>query len=551
MSKETILRMLDTCNISGFEHLLVSSESKKTKHTGNLFGEYKNLYPKNYKFLHIGDNEHSDGSMAIKAGLAAFPLTKSADLNEIKITKDTILESHKNPKEKFILSMMQSLITNKIDDYRIGNKFISKGFDETPYILGYSLLGPVFSGVTQFIIEITKEKKYKNLFFASRDGYHLKLAYDNFAKYIPELPPSFYFYSSRRLANSSGLITEDDIHRVAKIDFAPTSLKNLMQSRYNLSAQEIGEIPNKYFLECNFADAETLINQESHQENFIKFSKLQSKLIISRNSLTNQFYKEYLEKIGLKNDDSAIVDIGYSGTIQSAISKLLEINISGIYFITWKRIEQLDKLKLDYKSFMGDKVDSSHPFNKYIQLFELLLSATHPSVAGIDKKSDGTFLPIFSDHRFDNKTLFFLSEIRRGANDFITNYLQSGIHEFNIFETLEPSDFTNSIFNFFSNPTYNGAKFFKAIQFEDDFGGNKQSLINDFSRASALGSSVEESLISSSLWKEGARVLFNEGKNNFNLKNLNNFNISDSSEDQFTDKVFNDFLLPGYLNERG
>ena len=73
LSRQFLAELLSRGGVSGYEKLYVSSEMKLTKHTGNLY-QYVchdlNLSPE--KILHIGDNEHSDVSLAHLAGLLAY-----------------------------------------------------------------------------------------------------------------------------------------------------------------------------------------------------------------------------------------------------------------------------------------------------------------------------------------------------------------------------------------------------------------------------------------------------------------------------------------------
>lgn len=372
------------------------------------------------------------------------------------------------------------------------------------YAVGFSVVGPLFLGAAEFIARISKARNYSKLFFASRDGFYLKAAYDILRSFDAELPESKYFVSSRKLANSSTIQSIDDVIRVARVDFSNCKLISLLRNRFNLADDVLKDLPREVLSYYGLKSLEDHITQERHRQAVVEIASHFSDIIISKCKSTEQAYTNYLQSIGLDASNCCIVDIGYSGTIQIALSKLLDKKIGGIYVATWERAKQLDQKGLIYDSFIGQQLKPDHTFNKYVQLFELIFSATHPSITDISQTQQYGFEFGFDRHVFFNPALAMLSELRQGALDCVRNAVSS-VKNWQVFEGLEPEKYCAPILNFFQNPTHDEALLFMDIVFEDSYGGSSEPLIVRPDRAQPITLS---SAISQSIWKEGCKALF-------------------------------------------
>ena len=379
----------------------------------------------------------------------------------------------------------------------------------TPYSLGFSVFGPMFLGVACFIAKKSIERGYKTLFFASRDGYYMKAAYDELRFYYPSLPESRYFVSSRKLANISSIQTISDVERIAKIDFFPCSLNKLLASRFDIDPEDTKKIPLSTLESLGLSSFDEIINQENGRGKFVSLAKHLFALIIEKASKTRVAYITYLKSIGIDESNSAIVDIGYSGTIQIALTRLLNKPIGGLYFVTWERAKQLDEANLIFDSFLGNKIESSHYFNKYIQLFELIFSATHPSIIGITQSGTKEFCFAYDKSMFSQAVVSMLAELHYGAINFVINVASYTPKNIKIFDEISSGRYCEPAFRFFADPTPHEASLFKDILFEDDFGGDIRTLIFKLDRAQPVSQELAEF---KSIWKEGCKALTKVGK---------------------------------------
>lgn len=512
MPSAVVTRMLEKSGVFGYEHLLISCEHRATKHAGSLYKIYRNLLPTSARLLHVGDNMHSDGEMAKLSGLQSLVIPKLIDRSEVVAAVSELWGSNcikESSGSDLVKSTIFAITSAKIDALIDLQGKNSRGYDESPYLLGFTVFGPMFAGMAAYVAKVAKQRKHKKLFFASRDGYYIMAAYECLARHNPELPKAQYFFSSRKLANASSIQSMEDIRRVANVDFSPCRLKDLLAYRFAVDASDIAKLSTNALEDCGFASPDDWIEQGRHLNGLLRLVGLLEGIIVEKNRLVREDYIGYVNQIGMGSNNSAIVDIGYSGTIQLAISRLLEQKIDGIYFITWKRAEQIGMAGLNFDAFLGKCVDDEHQFNNYIQLFELMFSATHPSIIGIEKVGSSEYNPIYAKHTFSGKVLAMLAELRRGAMDFVAEFASTVSTKFDIFLKMDGQDFVAPAFQFFKNPSSLAASYFKDIVFEDDFGGGRKPIINNMWRSKPVD--IDQS-IRNSLWREGARAMISNEK---------------------------------------
>jgi hypothetical protein len=67
--------------------------------------------------------------------------------------------------------------------------------------VAYGVVGPIFLGFAQWLVERVRSEPADLVLFCARDGYFVHQAYARFARHVP-LPPARYFEVSRRAVPS-------------------------------------------------------------------------------------------------------------------------------------------------------------------------------------------------------------------------------------------------------------------------------------------------------------------------------------------------------------
>lgn len=471
LSKAAIMQLLEKTNINLADvDIYISSEIQKTKHHGTLFQHLLAIYNESpNRWLHVGDNLHSDINMAKEFGIDAYYLPSSLTLFNKK-NRHLIDEFSCNEQELVYSSVFGQIALKNYSDSDISTLKKSRYSGDT-YRIGYEALGPVFLGFLHNLYKAVIKNKYDKIYFISRDGFYLKQIYDQLQANIPSLPKSEYFLSSRLLSYSATLVDVDAILTVANKDYFPTTLRHLLTYRFSFDL-DMFNLCDAKLKQFGFTSYDDEVIQHKNHKNFTDFVAEISSLIIKANHNKYEDFKAYIEKSGMTNK-SVIVDIGYAGSLQPTLKEVANITVEGIYFIVNKKINELDKADLRYHAY----IDSSHPLNSdffnNIQLFELFFSATHPSVIGIDKDLQ----PIYDRVSFDKNSNLFLAKLHQGAVEFVHDYLNQYQSLFMALNEYSVGLMLKNILYFFKEPDELDCYCFSSIVFEDNFGANKYPLI--------------------------------------------------------------------------
>ena len=185
---ETIEKILKKNKIEGYNKLYLSSATKFTKVTGNLYKHIINdLNCLPNEILHIGSDKLLDYKIAKINGLDSFLITKVCQ---------SFFKNGANLKYKKFYLKNQSNLENSILTKMI---ILNSSKDNYWKRLGYDIGGAICYGFTKFVIETAKVNNLEHLLFVARDGYPL-LKIFNLINYT-NIKGS-YFYATRQILNN-------------------------------------------------------------------------------------------------------------------------------------------------------------------------------------------------------------------------------------------------------------------------------------------------------------------------------------------------------------
>lgn len=450
---EKIFTNLHIINL--FDHIYVSSEYLKNKKTGNLYDiVFNNLKVESKDCIMIGDNKHSDYSVAIEKGMKAIHLNRQNNYEEYK----QYLETH-NPQK--VMATINKLSKNSSNDFE-NTIFSLFNFIEKLY---YNLL----------------KRNANEVFFLSREGEYLKKLFDYYCEnaYCKKIN-SHYLYVSRKATYLPSLkeIEKEDFASLLN-QYSNITVLEFLKS-LNFEQNEIKEILISYK-----KDAKEILNKivttkrtKKSLRNIITdcvnvkipFFKQSGTLKVLKNNVTfKRLYEEkrieqknnFIKYIKDKTDNKKIyvVDIGWNGSIQNNIQEILghEYNVEGFYFGLNRRNkkEKYQKNGLIFNNYPVNKEYSLYNENR--ALYEIILGASHGSANKYNLNGNGKI----------EVSLFALKEEERIFNDIIRP-LQERMFE--IYKEL-----VNVLGNgFFDNQEI--YKKFNRIQFTMLFKPNKSQL---------------------------------------------------------------------------
>lgn len=365
LPSEMMRQLLDHCGIQGYEKLYVSCDVEQSKHNGDLFRYVlSDLKISSGDIIHIGNDFISDGISAERVGIQTVKIQTRA--NHVLAGKSLAIKA--NRETSF------SLVYNYINNTTCSN---SK-FNDFYYRFGYETFGVLLFGFCKWLVEEAEKQGVEQVLFIARDGYILKCAYD--AMGLSLRIPSYYLEVSRRsMRVPTSFSVPQDYKDAIKLISATKriSIGQILDSwgvRGEDCAEELklaGITSDEVFWKADLENNEDLINL---------YGLLQEKLI-ANGQAEKRALEKYLEQFNLEKK-TALVDIGYGGTIQKELTKALlgqgkTPSLFGYYIVLdeERSKENANGLPLNMFGYIQSnyKVNKrSADINQYVGLFETM-----------------------------------------------------------------------------------------------------------------------------------------------------------------------------------
>src|SRR5690625_2219622 len=333
-----------------YDVLLVSNEEEVNKQDGELFAKLINLYPKieSAKMLHIGDNVNADYESALKMGL------KSIHYDVVPTNMNSI---YFKEKIRYGNALDELLSLRKLAENF--NKYSSKS-DKVAFAIGASILGPFLSIFTSWMIETARRLQVNRIYPLMREGELLSILLKNELKKENINIKVKALYVSRNSTYFPSLkeVNKDNLEKV--IIAKNLTVRNVLEL-FNLETelQEFIDFQDVFMSEAykikhksgkNLYEALlTYLLQDEIKEKINNYIKLKRKNFI-------KYLKQEMDDV---RREIATVDIGYNGTIQTAIEDALkheDIECQIHHFLTMGGEKLKDKLvdEVCFRGFIGN-----------------------------------------------------------------------------------------------------------------------------------------------------------------------------------------------------
>lgn len=437
-----------------FDGIFVSSQNKRTKKDGGAYDFIiRELGLDVNKTIMLGDNLHSDVSVPILKGLTAFHLPRSYDKYElnIKIDKDRDLLKNK---------LKNSLISEQFDYFWIG--------------------GAIYLFIRRLYWNLISVKA-NNVYFFSREGQFLQIAFDNYQSSLPEhfqRITSHYIYVSRRatyLPSLNSKLVNDTFNKLLS-QYSSCSIANFISS-INLD-NHMGSLQE----ELPLVDFHKQYDDVSRADDFklLLNNDLFKTLFNSERTLQYSYLKKYCDDTFLEKDDQKIyvVDVGWKGSIQDNLAMVTGRDLVGYYFgvlegAAYSNNNQKYGLLFDHQWRLKTGADI---FNEFRAGFEVFMSASHGS---LQRYADDVNRFIYDN----SETEIFI------YNNFIKQFQSKTLEVFTKFSEIE-SKFSISdkeiaevieeiYFNGVLLPTKDECKMFASLKHYENFGVFNYSVFSD------------------------------------------------------------------------
>ncbi len=291
---------------------------------------------------------------------------------------------------------------------------------------GYRFLGPV---VTSFFDKIDSSLDVnadsKGLFFLAREGYFLQELYASYLneKGNIEKQEGSYLLCSRAFLFKLALTDESMIPYTLKHHYKG-SLRDFICRRYGFNGSDLNRIEEGLpYLVKALNSGVRLPSQTS------KVTKIMTEIGgLLQSDLNNkrELYLNYLKKNGFNGDDLSVVDIGFSGTIQTLLALLTKQKVTGHYMVTTDKAINNEQCIYHGHLASGQVFGEGYPLIDRSLYLESILTAPHGQVIDIFEIDGdirfGYAAKTMAQHHFGH-----LEQIVEGAKQYMADTLPESI----------------------------------------------------------------------------------------------------------------------------
>jgi FMN phosphatase YigB (HAD superfamily) len=387
-----------------FDAFYVSSDQNARKDRGDLWDKVlarEKIAPN--RWLHVGDNEHSDLQAAAKRKVKCLHLMRPATLVEIaglNLTPPETLWAT----DLFMGPAANRLATNATVAGVSLPRLVLRDAEE----IGFCVLGPIVFAFLCWLVGHPALKSVSSLHFLSREGFLLHRIYQLLCDQYPALalPPGSYLYASRRAALSASQALEFAPRRLLPEVRFEGSMADLLSQRIGLELTQETDLAN------------WSLKLPEDEDKVLSALQLLEDRIVAHASDELAAYRTYLEQTGLTNSLApAVVDIGYSATIQAGLQIIAERPMTGFYLGTTPKARQVEERAGRAFGYLTENMGSEssvEPVMVYSLLMEAFLIAPHGQLTAF-RSIDDKVVPVFRRPSHDKRSAAVLAALHDGA----------------------------------------------------------------------------------------------------------------------------------------
>lgn len=472
LPRSWIADTLTRLGLEGWEAIYVSSEIKRKKQDGGLFAHVQDqLGLPAERFLHVGDNRIGDLEQPRSRGWSALLMRRSQP--ELARTDfDALLPASSDPKRGRAATVLRATVSqaffwnpDRAPETREGL------FDGDAWELGFAALGPLLIGFARWIYRCARERGYSRLYFLARDGEVIKRAYDVLVADLEDAPESRFLFCSRRSVSVVSIQDRSGVEALLQVDFDPVEIEVLLRDRFGIAPDRI---PLNTLRDAGLAPGEVVRMHD--RPRIARLLELLMPLPLEASRAEREAYLHYLRAEGFfEAESAAVVDIGYAGTMQEALSKMLSPGqeLGGLYLLTFDSArDRTEKRGLRMHGYLGELVDRrdlDHSVARHVPIYETLFSSQSTSLVKMELR-EGEARPVFLDPSpTEERRRQLVGDVQAGALECIRRVRETTDLMGDCWD-LDPGATTRVLADFIQSPCPAGARLFEGVPFEDVYG---------------------------------------------------------------------------------
>lgn len=325
--------LLARYGIDGWKHLYLSGEIGLRKDTGDLYRhllDLERVAPK--AVLMVGDNERSDVQIPGDMGCVLGHVLRHTEIARAMPRWRKILESSWS-RDELDWSLGLGIITRARFQGLFYPELEPTNLADSAREIGYAIVGPLLVSFSQWLAHRSSEDGIDRLYFLAREGQILHRVYETLRRQTGDGPESHYLVVSRRAVTVPLLETAADIRELARTHFFPNTLAMFLFERYGLTITD-SEVAN--FEQLGLWKVDELVEVRGKDTKHLEplLDHLEPRILAEARTEKPAILK-YLESTGCgQGAHGAVVDVGYSATIQGRLNRLLGNPVDGYYMVS-------------------------------------------------------------------------------------------------------------------------------------------------------------------------------------------------------------------------
>lgn len=424
LPRAVIEECLQNNGISGWNMLFLSNEIGLRKDGGGLYEHvFRHYGITAADMLMVGDNERADYQIPFDMGVVVIHLLRPVEFARGGGRFRALIESNEG-----LVDINRELTLGLV----VLQNFSAVSYPQldpdsllptpTPFNVGYSLIGPLLVGFSQWLVDIALSDEIDHFYFLSREGQLIKQVYDIWNEGMEERPQADYLIVSRRAVSVSAIKNIEDICNIAKDRYFPNTIRNFLYERYGL------ELPterwNQLTEQMQWRINSTVeVNHQQIGHLLPLLEELESE-ILAEAKLERGAMTHYLSAMGVvETGRHAVVDIGYGGTIQNYLNQLVPTPVHGYYLVTDERAVRVAKeheVLIRGCYLENIKQDSSAPM-MYQHSFELekLLSSSDAQIVRYELDQENNLIAHHRElSKDETECVSFRTELQEGVTRY-------------------------------------------------------------------------------------------------------------------------------------
>lgn len=423
LPRYAIEQLLAVGGVDKFDRMYLSNELKKTKREGHLFKHILDeLELRPEQLVHIGDNPKGDISVPASLGIKTIHVPRSMANYHGSNDFGRLLADAGKKSWSLTKSAIDALVADRFFD-DVGPTSKSSFFGGDPFRFGYSAIGPLMLGFSFWLYREARADRVEKLFFLSRDGLIMKRVFDELFPAAEYGIETEYLHCSRRMVRVPAMKSRFDILQPLSRPIHRRPIGRWLEANYGLEASEI---PSDVFQRHGFEGADILIDNNVDKDALKALIQDCEDLILSIAADERSALNGYLAARNVGLGRHAVVDIGYAGTMQDALSSFLGVQLKGYYLAVFGTSGGV-RNQLDLKGFLsqfGSDNDPSLGICTHRFVYESLVCSSEDSAVRVKRDADD-YSPVGQQVPGDDGRKAFIEVAHAGAVALAKDYRAS------------------------------------------------------------------------------------------------------------------------------